>query len=212
MVHINKPSLFQRRSKSISSKHSDTEEKRHTRNKSSPSTLSSSTNVHHSKTTDGYNPLSLHPPLRLNTSPHVIEYDMMRYQEDEEREARFFNTNQTRHVQDHIQDMAVYSPIKGRNCYFQSPVSSESSQWPLKDCPEASPGLASDSGSFSSSATSETSSSPTTQSSSPRRRNAEWMNETDVFVKRGAWKRQGVVFELDERDAEFQENHFELPE
>ncbi|KAI0397669.1 hypothetical protein F5Y17DRAFT_320026 [Xylariaceae sp. FL0594] len=234
MVHIPTSSLFHKRSKgSISSNKlgdpSDTSRK-HARKWSSSSTLShtsssaSSYSRHTNRPTPhGYNPLSLHPPLRLNTSPHVIpeyeyEHDMARYQEDEEREVRFFH--QTRYAEDHIQDLAEYSPVKGENCYFHGSTTKpfdrhtytydQDSQWPLKDWQPIPPGL-SDSSSSSSSQSSSAATSPT-QSGSPPRRNADWMNDTDVFVKRGAWKRQGVVFHLNEQDEEFQEKHFELPE
>jgi hypothetical protein len=223
MVHIRKSSLFHKKSKSsLSNKSGDSEERKHTRKWSSSSTVShvsssANSSFRHRTTTDSYNPLSLHPPLRLNISPHVIpEYDMARYQEDEEREARFFN--QTRHADDHIQDMAEYSPVKGKNCYFQGSTTKsytytydQDSQWPLKDWQTIPPGLSSDSSSASSSAHTSAATSPT-QLSTPRRRNADWMNDTDVFVKRGAWKRQGVVFQLIEEDEGLQEQHFELPE
>jgi hypothetical protein len=134
---------------------------------------------------------------------------MERYQEDEEREDRFFK--QTRYAEDHIQDLAEYSPVKGKNCYFDGSTTrayqyDQDSQWPLKDWQTIPPGL-----SESSSPTSSTASSPT-QPNIPRRRNADWMNDTDVFVKRGAWKRQGIIFHLDQKDEAWQEQHFELPE
>lgn len=137
---------------------------------------------------------------------------MVRYRDDEEREVRFFN--QTRYAGDHIQDLAEYSPLKGNNFSFEGSRTTrtkpyqydQDTQWPLKDWQPIPPGL-SEPSSTSSSAVS----SPT-QLDTPRRRNADWMNDTDVFVKRGPWKRQGIVFHLDQGDESWQEQHFELPE
>lgn len=135
---------------------------------------------------------------------------MVRYQEDEEREARFFH--QKRYAEDHIQDLAEYSPVKGKNCYFAASKArqyqyDQDSQWPLKDWQTVPPGF-SEPGSLSPS----TASSPT-RADVPRRRNTDWMdNDIDAIVRRGAWKRQGIVFDLDDVDEEWQEQHFELPE
>ncbi|KAI0402427.1 hypothetical protein F4802DRAFT_575703 [Xylaria palmicola] len=210
MAYLAKSSLFHRKSKNGFPKPSNPEEQGHIRKWSSSSTISQASSEASHRRANRYNPLSLHPPLSLNTSPHILpEYDMARYQEDEEREARFFH--QTRYAEDHIQDLAEYSPIKGKNCYFEGPKTrpyqyNQESQWPLKDWQTIPPGLSEPNSSDSSAA-----SSPT-RLDVPRRRNASWMDDTDVFVKRGAWKRQGIVFQPDEDDEEFLEQHFELPE
>ncbi|KAI8627885.1 hypothetical protein F5Y19DRAFT_157733 [Xylariaceae sp. FL1651] len=212
MAYITKSSLFNKKSKSSHfPKSNNPDDRGHTRKWSSSSTLSqASSESSHDHRAGCYDPLSLHPPLSLNTSPHIMpEFDMVRYREDEEREDRFFN--QTRHAEDHIQDLAEYSPIKGSNCYFEGSnarpyIYDQNSQWPLKDWQTILPGL---SGADSSS--SSTASTPT-RPTAPRRRNTDWMDDSDVFVKRGAWKRQGIVFHLDEKDEDLQEQHFELPE
>ncbi|KAJ2996723.1 hypothetical protein NUW58_g885 [Xylaria curta] len=210
MASITKSSLFHRKSKSSFCKPSNPEEQNHVRKWSSSSTISQASSDSSHRRADRYNPLSLHPPLRLNTSPHVPEYDMVRYQEDEEREARFFN--QTRYAEDHIQDLAEYSPIKGKNCYFEGPNTrpyqyDQDSQWPLKDWQTIPPGLSEVEPSSPS-----TVSSPT-RSDAPQRRNTDWMdNDIDAFVRRGAWKRRGIVFHLDNPEEEWREQHFELPE
>ncbi|KAI1272706.1 hypothetical protein F5Y07DRAFT_288226 [Xylaria sp. FL0933] len=211
MASITKSSFFHKKSKNSFSKPTNPEEQTHIRKWSCSSTVShASSEASYRHKPDGFNPLSLHPPLNLNTSPHIVpEYDIVRYREDEERESRFFN--QTRYAQDHIQDLAEYSPVKGHNCYFEGPRTrsyhyDQDSQWPLKDWQAIPPGL-SEPGSSSSS----TVSSPT-RPDVPRRRNADWMDDSDVFVKRGEWKRRGIVFHLDERDEEWQERHFELPD
>ncbi|KAI1147799.1 hypothetical protein F4825DRAFT_128787 [Nemania diffusa] len=211
MAYITKACHFHKKSKPSFSKPGNPEEQSHGRKWSSSSTISrASSEGSHLHRADRFNPLSLHPPLSLNASPHIIpEYDIVRYQEDEEREDRFFN--QTRYAEDHIQDLAEYSPVKGKNCYFEGSRTrayqyDQESQWPLKDWQAIPPGL-----SNYSSPSSSVASSPT-QPDMPRRRNADWMDDTNVFVKRGAWKRQGIVFHLDEKDETWQEQHFELPE
>ncbi|KAI1337111.1 hypothetical protein F5Y15DRAFT_161678 [Xylariaceae sp. FL0016] len=204
--------LFHKKSTSLLTKPNPEDRTAHLRKFSSSSTSSQFSSASESSTTRAarYDPLSLHPPLSFNTSPRIApEYDMTRYREDEEREDRFFN--QTRHADDHIQDLTEYSPVKGKNCFFEKPTGrpytyDQQSQWPLKDWQAIPPGLAEDGYTY------------TTPLSSPsrptrhRRRNTDWMNEPDVFVKRGAWKRQGIVFHLDSGNEEMQEQHFELPE
>ncbi|KAI1328738.1 hypothetical protein F5Y16DRAFT_368567 [Xylariaceae sp. FL0255] len=207
--------LFSRRPKgNVLIKSQNLEDRAHMRKWSSSSTISqssTSSETSHGNRFNCYDPLALHPPLRLNTSPHITpeytipEYDIARYQEDEAREDRFFN--QTRHAEDHIQSMAEYSPIKGENCYFEGPrarpyVYDQNAQWPLKDWQAIPPGIAEIDSVYS----------PRVRPSAPQRRNTDWMEEKDVFVKRGAWKRQGIIFHLDPQDQEFEEQHFELPE
>ncbi|KAJ3580328.1 hypothetical protein NPX13_g243 [Xylaria arbuscula] len=210
MSPITKSSFFHKRSKSSFCKPSNPEESNHVRKWSSCSSMSEASSTgSHRTTADSLNPLSCHPPLSLNSSPHVIpEFDMVRYQEDEERENRFFN--QTRHAEDHIQDLMEYSPVKGHNCYLERPTTrpyqyNQDSQWPLKDWQTIPPGL-----SNSSSPSSSAASSPT-RLDVPRRRYPDMIGGNDP-LKRGAWKRRGIVFGLDQRDEEFQERHFELPE
>ncbi|KAI0019100.1 hypothetical protein F4780DRAFT_467337 [Xylariomycetidae sp. FL0641] len=212
MVHISGSPLFHKKSKSsLFSKPSSGEEGGSHGRKWSLSSNASRSSSESSQVR--YNPLSLHPPLSLNTSPKLTEHDMARYEEDEDRENRFFN--QTRHANDHIQELAEYSPVKGKNCYFERPqgglyTHDQSSQWPLKDWPIP-PGLAKQD-------VPSTETSPFTHPVRPsrpsghQRRNTDWMDDNDVFVKRGDWKRRGIVFHLDPQDADLQEQHFELPE
>jgi hypothetical protein len=211
MAYLTKSSLFHKKSKNSLCKSCTSEEQTHVRKWSSSSTISqASSEATLRSRVNRFNPLSLHPPLSLNISPRITpEYDMVRYQEEDEREARFFN--QTHYAEDHIQDLTEYSPIKGKNCYFEGPATrpyqyNQEAQWPLKDWQTIPPGL-----SEPSSADSSAASSPT-QPNIPRRRNADWMDDANVFVKRGAWKRQGIVFHLDQDDEAWQEQHFELPE
>ncbi|XXH03126.1 Cytochrome oxidase assembly [Hypoxylon texense] len=214
MRGLNKSTLFHRKSKSnLSGRNNSLEDSStlHARKWSTSSTVSqtSSTTSSHDRL---YDPLSLHPPLSLNTSPHIIpEYEEDMYREDEERESRFFN--QRHHAEEHIQDSAEYSPIKGHNCYFVRPmggkpyVYDQGVQWPLKDWQAIPPGLAE----LDSSAASSPAESPT-RPMNHRRRPTNWMNDRDALLKRGDWKRRGIVFHLDNEDEEQQEQHFELPE
>ncbi|KAI1766793.1 hypothetical protein GGR53DRAFT_464112 [Hypoxylon sp. FL1150] len=215
MKGLNKSTLFHRKSKSnLSGRNNSLEDPAslHARKWSTSSTVSrtSSTTSSHDRL---YDPLSLHPPLSLNTSPHIIpEYEEARYQEDEEREERFFN--QTQHAEEHIQDLADYSPVKGQNCYFVRPagggkpyVYDQGVQWPLKDWQVIPPGLAE----LDDSATSSPAESPTRPTDN-RRRPTNWMNDRDAMLKRGDWKRRGIVFHLGNEEEEQQERHFELPE
>ncbi|KAI1825009.1 hypothetical protein F4861DRAFT_538462 [Xylaria intraflava] len=203
------PSLFHKKSKA-SLKSNDSEDQKHiSKWSSSSSSISLVSTTSRRQKMDRFNPLSLHPPLSLNTSPHILpEFDMARYQEDEERESRFFN--QTHYAEDHIQDLTDYSPVKGENCYFEGAktrpyLHARDSEWPLKNWQIISPDLTPPSSAGASEA-----SSPR-QPTAPRRRNADWMDDKNVFIKRGAWKRQGIVFGLHEEDEEWQEQHFDLP-
>ncbi|KAI1404798.1 hypothetical protein F4819DRAFT_446390 [Hypoxylon fuscum] len=214
MPSFSSSTIFHKRSKSsLSSRKTSLEENsalQHSRKWSTSSTLSqSSTASSHDKLCD---PLSLHPPLNLNTAPNIIpEYDVARYHEDAERENRFFN--QTHHAENHTQASAEYSSVKGRNCYIVQPQGgrpycyNQSVQWPLKDWQAVPPGLAE----LDSSATSSPTESPT-RPTNHQRRPTEWMNDRDALLKRGDWKRRGIIFQLPPEEEEEQEQHFELPE
>ncbi|KAI0897244.1 hypothetical protein F4806DRAFT_494918 [Annulohypoxylon nitens] len=210
MRSLSRSSLFSKKSKS--SLHSrndnfDEQASQHSRKWSTSSTASqASSTASHDRL---YDPLSLHPPLSLNASPHMIpEYDA-RDREEDERENRFFDQRQ--HAVDHMQDSAEYSPIKSRNCYLRRPSTArpyaydQGAQWPLKDWQVIPPGLAELDSAASSAMSSPTS--PTSQ-----RRPTNWMNDSDAMLKRGDWKRRGIVFHLDEDNVREQEQHFELPE
>ncbi|RYP19414.1 hypothetical protein DL765_003387 [Monosporascus sp. GIB2] len=215
------PSLFRTKSKGsllCSSKaQADGEDGLHTRKVSLSGSLAStgsrsSTESHRKPSRSGsLDPLSLHPPLNINSSPHFGEE---RYHEDEERESRFLNRAQPR-TEDHIQDSPEYSPIKGENCYFHCDgnrrmayIYDQTAQWPLKDWQTIPPGLADmDDG--------DSSSTPTTPLAPPprpsnQRRPTNWMDDPSFCVKRGDWKRRGIVFHLDPSAEEEQERHFEL--
>ncbi|KAI4870293.1 hypothetical protein F4820DRAFT_443412 [Hypoxylon rubiginosum] len=216
MRGLNKSTLFHRKSKSnLSGRNNSLDDPAtlHARKWSTSSTVSqaSSTTSSHDRL---YDPLSLHPPLSLNTSPHIIpEYEEDAYREDEERESRFFN-QRLHHAGEHIRDAAAYSPVQGHNCYFARPaaggkpyVYDQGVQWPLKDWQAIPPGLAT----LGSSAASSPASSPT-RPADHRRRPTDWMNDGDALLKRGDWKRRGIVFHLGNDEEELQERHFELPE
>ena len=157
-----------------------------------------------------FDPLSLHPPLALNASPH---FDEERYREDAEREDRFFGQRTPPRAEDHIQDSPEYSPIKGDNCFFGRDGSArrityiydKASQWPLKDWQTVPPGLA-DVNELSEPVT------PLRPRPAERRRPAEnpTSDPAGFYVRRGDWKRRGIVFHLDASDEEEQERHFEI--
>ncbi|RYP44588.1 hypothetical protein DL768_008961 [Monosporascus sp. mg162] len=172
----------------------------------------SSTESHRKPSRSGsLDPLSLHPPLNINSSPH---FDEERYHEDEERESHSLNREQPRE-EGHIQNSPECSPIKCENCYFpcdgnrrMAYVYDQTAQWPLKDWQTIPPGLADmDDG--------DSSSTPTTPLAPPphpsnQRRPTNWMDDPGFCFKRGEWKRRGIVFHLDPSAEEEQEQHFEL--
>ncbi|KAI2634919.1 hypothetical protein GGS26DRAFT_530600 [Hypomontagnella submonticulosa] len=218
MRGLSRSTLFHKKSKSnlsssSSSRKNSLEDQRaaaalqHARKWSTSSSVSqTSTATCASHETRLYDPLSLHPPLSLNTSPHIIpEYDEARFREDElERQNSYFDQATPRAVE--------YSPAKDHESYFTRPASGrpyvydQSIQWPLKDWQAIPPGLAELDSSASSPANSPT------RPIGHRRRPTNWMNDRDALLKRGDWKRRGIVFHLDEDDEEQQEQHFELPE
>ncbi|KAI0119702.1 hypothetical protein F4814DRAFT_251363 [Daldinia grandis] len=209
MRGLNKSTLFHKKSKSSLQGRKDSLEEHsssHARKWSTSSTVSTASS---SPDTKLFDPLSLHPPLSLNTSPNIIP----EYEEEEERERRFLE-RAPQHPAEHLDTAAEYSPLKDRNCFFVQPtggrpyVYDQSVQWPLKDWQAIPPGLAE---LDSSSQTSSPASSPT-RPSNYRRRPTEWMNERDALFKRGDWKRRGIVFHLGSNEEEEQEQHFELPE
>ncbi|KAK7751112.1 hypothetical protein SLS62_006941 [Diatrype stigma] len=183
----------------------------------------SSTESHRSKPGGGggwgasFDPLSCHPPLCINTSPH---FDEDRYREDSEREDRFFN--QTQRAQDHYQDAPELSPVKGENCFFHRDnrrrityVYDQATQWPLKDWQTIPPGLA-DIDDLSSEPTTPLTPRPPSSRTRPddQKRPVDWMTRDpgSFFVKRGEWKRRGIVFHLDDDAEEEQERHFPIEE
>ncbi|KAI1662883.1 hypothetical protein F4813DRAFT_13347 [Daldinia decipiens] len=214
MRGLNKSTLFHKKSKSSLQGRKDSLEEHsssHTRKWSTSSTVSTASSSSDAKL---YDPLSLHPPLCLNTSPNIIpEYEEERHLEKEERERRFLERT-PQHPTEHLDNAAEYSPLKDRNCFFAQAaagrpyVYDQTVQWPLKDWQAIPPGLAELN---SSSLDSSPASSPT-QHYNHRRRPTEWMSERDALLKRGDWKRRGIVFHLDPNDEEEQEQHFELPE
>ncbi|KAI0883855.1 uncharacterized protein GGS22DRAFT_166248 [Annulohypoxylon maeteangense] len=208
MRSLSRSSLFSKKSKNnLQSRKDSIDEQttQHSRKWSTSSTASqASSTASHDRL---YDPLSLHPPLSLNSSPHMIsEFDEAR--DEAEREHRFFR--QTQHVEDHLQDSTEYSPIKSRNCYLRRPsearpyVYDQSGQWPLKDWQAIPPGLAE--------LSSPASSAVVPPQPTNHRRPTNWMHESDAMLKRGDWKRRGIVFHLDEETNQEQEQHFELPE
>ncbi|KAI5867449.1 hypothetical protein GGS23DRAFT_592762 [Durotheca rogersii] len=207
MRGLSLPTLSLKKSKNslLGRKDSPEEPSIHTRKWSISSTASQCSSTSSQDRAASYSPLSLHPPLRLNMSPQIIpEYDEITYREDD----------QTSHAGDNLQDSTECSPVTGHSCYLARPgggrpyVYDESANWPLKDWQTVPPGLAELESPVSLSSSPPESPSRLTH---PRRRPTEWMNDRDVYLKRGDWKRRGIVFHLDSEEEEEQEHNFELP-
>ncbi|KAK8072293.1 hypothetical protein PG996_005641 [Apiospora saccharicola] len=134
--------------------------------------MSTSSTVSHASSTGSimkadFNPLSLHPPLAMNTSPVLPEFD-----------------------------------AESKAHHGGSTV-----QWPLKDWQAVPPGLAKmDEQEFAAQTTPRRL--PNDQRRPPKDNN---MSEMEMFVKRGEWKRKGIVFGLGSDYEDEQEQHFELP-
>ncbi|KAI1246542.1 hypothetical protein MGN70_013442 [Eutypa lata] len=176
------------------------------------STVTRSSTESHRKP-GSFDPLSLHPPLSINTSP---QFDEERYREDTERESRFFNP--TRRAEDHYQDSPEYSPVKGENCFFRRDghkrityVYDQTTQWPLKDWQTIPPGLAHIDD--MSEPTTPLTPRPASHHNNHQKRPVQWMTDDPSFyVQRGEWKRRGIVFHLDDAAEEEQEQHFPIDE
>lgn len=172
----------------------------HLRTMSTSSSVSrSSSTGSHTKAT-AYDPLALHPPLFLNTSPMISEYD-------EDTHDKVEHEDNHSEIQDSgysSEESVYYNQDKRRRTY----VYDQQLQWPLKDWQTVPPGLANMSeDDFNSHMAPCT----TSNSSSQRRPSKEAMSESDMFVKRGDWKRRGIVFGLSSDAEDEQSQHFELP-
>ena len=160
---------------------------------STSSTVSHTSSVGSSLKSMSFDPLSLHPPLSLNASPCIAR----EHQIEEEHNAH--TTNQEASGEE---GQFYYNKDNRRRTY----VYDDAVQWPLKDWQAVPPAELAD----LSSAQPET---PTTPApASHRRPPKEGMSAMDMFVKRGDWKRRGIVFELDSDAEDEQEQHFELPD
>jgi hypothetical protein len=205
-------SLFHRQSKCSLRREAHAEEygfHNHSRAMSTSSTVSrcSSTGSHTKATS--YDPLSLHPPLCLNASPIISEDDEIYAEVPRQEDRQYLRppqtaSNDSRSSSEYSSEGEVYfNQDKRRRTY----VYDQQVQWPLKDWQPVPPGLASMS-EDEITAHAATRTNATSQRRPPR----EDMSDLDMFVKRGAWKRRGIVFEPTSDIDYEQTQHFELPE
>jgi hypothetical protein len=157
-----------------------------------------------------YNPLFSHPPLSLNTSPSLSDDNVSRW-----RDGRS-------HDQDHMSDASDYSPVKGKNDFTTHDAGKleymydQTTQWPLKDWQTVPPGLVFPSLDYSSTSEEDIVTTPLRPRPANHQRGVNprpvaRADGSDHDVKRGAWKRRGIVFHLDSDAEEEQEQHYELP-
>lgn len=125
-------------------------------------------------------------------------------QQQEEKHAAGKDAQDSEYSSEYSSEGEVYfNKDKRRKTY----VYDQQLQWPLKDWQAVPPGLAGMSEDEIQAHTASRTTAP-----SQRRPQREDMSDLDMFVKRGAWKRRGIVFEPT-TDIDFeQERHFELPE
>ncbi|KAH8661931.1 hypothetical protein BX600DRAFT_465133 [Xylariales sp. PMI_506] len=154
-----------------------------------------------------FNPLSLHPPLALNASPAISESS----EDIHHGSSRY---GQFRHTTGGLHEYGSEQSPSSGNFYFNQDsrrrtyVYDQHLQWPLKDWQTVPPGLAD----MSEAEVYRHTKPRTLSTPSHRRPPREVTSDLDMFVKVGAWKRRGIVFELDSDSELDQVQHFELPE
>ncbi|ORY67262.1 uncharacterized protein BCR38DRAFT_407255 [Pseudomassariella vexata] len=196
--------LFHKKSKSSMRQrqtHADEHTFSHSRTTSNSSNSSNTSHISSGSYTkpNCYDPLSLHPPMALNTSPCIIpEDDEAVYGDEKEQQDPFKQSRTSNHD---TQNPAPSSPIKSRR---NTHVYGLKLQWPLQDWQEIPPGLAEMSEADVNAQASPRS--PTSQRRPPK----EHISDIEMFVKRGEWKRKGIVFHLDADAQEEQVQSFEL--
>lgn len=217
MVFLTGPSFFQRKEKSgavvdiktISRPINIEEQPLNTRARlhSMTSTSSrSSSDSDDSSRSHSFNPLQSHPPLQINASPIAeASYSGSMTQETERQHSRNGPPSNMQFVEFSVfdDDSDDESTCDSRRATY---VYDQGSQWPLKDWQTILPGLA------RAQESSEFSTPLSPRPASHQRRPTEWMNEPDRFVKRGSWKRRGIIFGSDAASEEETQRHFELPE
>ena len=165
----------------------------------SMSTSSTSSNVSHTSSVGSslksmsFDPLSLHPPLSLNASPCIAREHQIEGEHSDNISAQGPSDDQ---------EQSYHNKDSRRRTY----VYDNAIQWPLKDWQSVPPAELSD----QSNVQTETLTTPAL--ADHRRPPKEGMSAMDMFVKRGDWKRRGIVFELDSDAEDEQEQHFELPD
>ena len=171
-----------------------------------------STNSRTSSDTDcsarSFNPLHSHPPLHMNASP-ISEAKFVDIEEDSGDDHKMFQNLQ------HIKSISEFSADSDDDSISSTPTSSrrmtyvydQNTQWPLKDWQTIPPGLATASASLEES---EFTTPLRPRPANHQRRPPVPANEHDTFVKRGSWKRRGIIFNADASSDEENSMHFDL--
>jgi hypothetical protein len=174
------------------------------------SNVSRSSSIASHKSPGSFDPLRSHPPLLSNTSPRPIpEYEEVFEPDTLERDEAYRRL--THKVYEDSSPEA--SPSKDGDSYLgrsrrRTYVYDQTIQWPLKDWQTIPPGLADMQVHEADVAVrSAPKVPPTNHLRTPREETA-----IDMLVKRGDWKRRGIVFKLDEKQEDEQMQRFELPE
>jgi hypothetical protein len=169
--------------------------------------MSTSSTISHASSTgsnvkaNSYDPLSLHPPLSFNTSPVLPEFDTSSKSHHED-------SGNTTHLSPEDLPTPTENFYYNQDCRRKTYVYDQAVQWPLKDWQAVPPGLA-NMAEHEFDAQTTPRKLPTDQRRPPKDSN---LSEMDMFVKRGEWKRKGIVFGLGSDYEDEQEEHFELPE
>ncbi|KAJ1335967.1 hypothetical protein MN608_02712 [Microdochium nivale] len=151
-----------------------------------------------------FNPLQSHPPLQINASPIAeTRYTGAMSQDGQRQQSRDGPSSNMQFVSVFDDDSDDESTCTSRRTTY---VYDQGLQWPLKDWQTIPPGLA------RAQESSEFSTPLSPRPAAHQRRPTEWMNEPDRFVKRGSWKRRGIIFGSDAASEEEAQRHFELPE
>ncbi|KAI1844996.1 hypothetical protein JX265_008419 [Neoarthrinium moseri] len=193
-------SLFHKRSKgSMSRKASISEEQpitKHSRSMSTSSTISSTSST---ASRHCYDPLSLHPPLSINTSPMIPELDEDGCGNFGQRRPSYWEPESPR------SSTSTGSPYINHDRRRNTYVYDQHLQWPLKDWQAVPPGLADMNEDEIRAYTAPRSMSTSSATSQRRPR-----KEGSAALSRGEWKRRGIVFQLDSEGEDEQTRHFEV--
>ncbi|KAK8851605.1 hypothetical protein PGQ11_014084 [Apiospora arundinis] len=201
MPLIGRRSLSFKKSKGNMQKSHQAEEHFHTRSMSTSSTISHASSTGSNVKANSYDPLSLHPPLSFNTSPVLPEFDTSSKSHHED-------SGNTTHLNPEDLPTPTENFYYNQDCRRKTYVYDQAVQWPLKDWQAVPPGLA-NMAEHEFDAQTTPRKLPTDQRRPPKDSN---LSEMDMFVKRGEWKRKGIVFGLGSDYEDEQEEHFELPE
>jgi hypothetical protein len=165
-----------------------------------------------------FSPLFSHPPLSLNASPSLPDDQEVAWRQGVGRESSRIPDEEP------VSSAPAYTHTKshsysGRNPSEREYFYDQGAQWPLKDWQTIPPGLveASYFDLMGSSSSSEDEVIATPLRPRPAKHQRAMTEptlelvESDLVVKRGAWKRRGIVFQMDPEAAADEERHFELP-